>query len=95
MDQMNKADFIALYFGESKSPISLLELGMHAASASAMGKKVTVCCKDSFWKRGNVQMVCERYKLKLVDTREELIEELRMKVDAVIGSYMEPSLSSN
>lgn len=85
MDHLNKADVIALYFQpDTLSPISLLELGMHAQSTGIAGKKLVVCCPEGFWRRGNVQMVCHRYGVELVGTREELIEKVKAKLEIAL-----------
>jgi hypothetical protein len=76
MDLLEIADVIALYFQPgTMSPISLLELGLHAASG-----KVVVCCPKEFWRRGNVEIVCMRYGLTLVETEEELVSETRKRL---------------
>lgn len=76
MDHLNEADVIALFLQpDTLSPISLLELGMHAHE-----KKMVACCPKGFWRRGNVQIVCHRYGIPLVDTCEELI----VKVSAML-----------
>jgi hypothetical protein len=87
MDHLTRADVIALYFQPgTSSPISLLELGMHAADSSIDGKKkLIVCCPQGFWRRGNVQIVCHRYGLPLVETREELIEKVKEKLNATLA----------
>jgi Nucleoside 2-deoxyribosyltransferase like len=77
MDHLNKSDVIALFLQPGTySPISLLELGMHAADG-----KMVVCCPTGYWRRGNVQIVCHRYGIPLVETREELIEQVRTKLE--------------
>ncbi|KAF2420315.1 hypothetical protein EJ08DRAFT_653872 [Tothia fuscella] len=82
MDNLNKADVIALYFQPgTQSPISLLELGMHAHDQGIAGKKLVVCCPDGFWRKGNVQIVCHRYDIDLVETTEELIEKVKGKLE--------------
>jgi hypothetical protein len=76
MDHLEVADVIALYFQPgTMSPISLLELGLHAAS-----RKVIVCCPKDFWRRGNVEIVCMRYGLTMVETFEELATETRKRL---------------
>ncbi|KAF2674853.1 hypothetical protein BT63DRAFT_408995 [Microthyrium microscopicum] len=77
MDYLNDCDVIALYFQVgTMSPISLLELGLHAASG-----KVVVCCPTGFWRKGNVDIVCSRYGLnKPFETIEELIAETRSRL---------------
>jgi len=61
MNMMELADIIFLYLlPETKSPISLLELGKHADSG-----KMIVCCPDGFWRKGNVEIVCARHGIPL------------------------------
>jgi hypothetical protein len=73
---MEMATMIAVYFEpNSKSPITLLELGLFARSG-----KVVVCCPREFWRRGNVEIVCSRYHVPLVDTLEELTAEIRARL---------------
>jgi hypothetical protein len=81
MDSLTRADVIALFFDPATmSPISLLELGLHAHDHGIAGKKLVVCCPKGFWRRGNVQMVCTRYNIDLVETSEELIEKVTAKL---------------
>jgi len=69
MDAMEDADLIAMVLtNESKAPISLLELGLHAAD-----DKMLVCAEPEFWRRGNVEIVCDRYDIPLYSTVEQLI----------------------
>jgi len=68
-----EADKIIMYFDPStKSPISLLELGLFGRERG----KMIVVCPDGFWRKGNVDIVCERYKIKQVGTLEEAINLL-------------------
>jgi hypothetical protein len=61
MNMLELADIIFLYLlPETKSPISLLELGKHADSG-----KMIVCCPDGFWRKGNVEIVCARHGIPL------------------------------
>jgi hypothetical protein len=82
MNQLEKASVIALYFqAGTMSPISLLELGLHAAS-----KRLIVCCPPGFWRRGNVQIVCDRYGITIVDELDELIKACREKLIEHVNS---------
>jgi hypothetical protein len=66
LNGLELADKIFLYFDPStKSPISLLELGLYARTG-----KLLVCCPKGFWRRGNVEVVCEKYNAKLVDEND-------------------------
>ena len=73
---LDHADLIALYFApDTKSPISLLELGLFAAS-----RKLVVCCPEGFWRRGNVEIVCNRYGIPLVASIDALIETIKRQI---------------
>jgi Nucleoside 2-deoxyribosyltransferase like len=68
LNALDKADWIVMYLmSQSKSPISLLELGLHANS-----KKLLVVCPDGFYRKGNVEVVCEMYDIPLFNTIDDL-----------------------
>ncbi len=72
LEGQEQADLILMYFDpNTKSPISLLELGLFHA------RPMLVCCPDGFWRKGNVEMVCERYKIPLFNSLEEMIKRAR------------------
>jgi hypothetical protein len=74
MTAMDISHIIIMNFCEgTKSPISLLELGLYAKTG-----KVVVCCPDGFWRKGNVEMVCDRYGLQLFNTMDELLERVQI-----------------
>lgn len=77
LDHLAGADIIAMYFdGETQSPITLAELGLFATSG-----KLIVCCPDSFWRKGNVRVICERYGIPLFNDYESWISELKYKLE--------------
>lgn len=68
LDAMEKADYIIMNFlPDSKSPITLMELGLFAKSG-----KLYVICPDEFYRSGNVQIVCNKYNIPLYKSIEEL-----------------------
>jgi hypothetical protein len=70
MNALDKADFIIMYFvPDTKSPISLLELGLYANSG-----KIVVCCPEGFWRKGNVEAVCEKYDIRMLDSLDDVIQ---------------------
>jgi hypothetical protein len=72
LEAMERANLIAMYFEPAtKSPVSLLELGLFARSG-----KVLVCCPEGFWRKGNVDMVCARYGVKQVEALNDLAESI-------------------
>ena len=75
LNAMEKADLIIMNFlPASKSPITLLELGLHAAS-----KKIVVCCPDEFYRSGNVHIVCANNNIPLFKNLQELLNNLNLK----------------
>jgi len=79
LDGLEYADVVVFYFDpNTKSPISLLELGLVAGKANEYGITVIVCCPDGFYRKGNVEIVCDRYfGLHLVHTFEDLIWSIK------------------
>jgi hypothetical protein len=58
-----------VYFDpNTKAPITLLELGLLAQMAP---EKVIVVCPPGFYRKGNVDIVCDRYRIKQVSSLEE------------------------
>jgi hypothetical protein len=73
LDGLDRASLIIFYFApNTRSPVTLLELGLHAASG-----KVVVCCPDGFWRKGNVDITCERYGVPQVGSLGELAAVIR------------------
>lgn len=66
------ADIVVMYLVPgTMSPISLLELGLKAG-----GRRLIVCCPEGFWRKGNVDIVCQRFNVQQVETFDELVEEV-------------------
>ena len=69
---LEAADIIVMYFQEgTKSPISLLEFGLYAQT-----KKLLVVCEPHFWRKGNIDIVCERYEIPQFKNLSEIILQL-------------------
>jgi len=75
IDAMEKANLIIMNFlPNSKSPISLLELGLFAKS-----NKILVCCPDEFYRSGNVQIVCNKFNIPLFKAMPELLKNINLE----------------
>lgn len=82
LDKQEKADIIVLYFDPAtQAPISLLELGL---CARIPGKAI-VLCPDGYPKRGNVQVLCRKYGVEMVDNVDELKEAIMKRLPANPG----------
>jgi len=63
---MEDADIILVHFEiDSASPITLMELGLFK-------DKVVVHCPEGFYRKGNVDIVCDRYNIPQVDSLKAL-----------------------
>lgn len=72
LNALDRANKVIMYFDpNTKSPISLMELGLYANSG-----KLIVVCPAEFWRKGNVDIVCERYGITQADTIEEALEKI-------------------
>ena len=76
LQAQERADVIAMYFQpETKAPITLLELGLFARSS-----KLIVCCPTGFWRKGNVDIVCQRYGVPQLARLADLIAAVKVRV---------------
>jgi len=73
LDHINKCNYVFMYFDPStKSPITLLELGILTNQA----EKLLVCCPDGYWRKGNVDVVCQRYGISMINTKDEFLRAI-------------------
>lgn len=71
LNALHAAHYIIFYFAPgTKSPITLLELGLHAGLRPA---KLIVCCPEGFWRKGNVDIVCAHYGIRQVATIDDIV----------------------
>lgn len=77
LDMMERATVITLciHDAKAKAPISLLELGLGAASG-----KMLVVCPEGFWKRGNIQVVCQRFGISMLNNEQDLMIAVEKKL---------------
>lgn len=79
---LERATVVAMYFAPAtKAPVTLLELGLCARAG-----RLVVCCPEGFWRRGNVEVVCRRYGVPLVDTLQHLIAQIRGRLEPTVRS---------
>ena len=80
LEMQEKAEIIVLYFGPgTEAPVSLLELGLCARSGKAI-----VACHMDYKKRGNVQIVCQRFGIEFLETVDDLAASIAGTVAGVL-----------
>ncbi|KAI0405871.1 hypothetical protein F4802DRAFT_138130 [Xylaria palmicola] len=77
LDKQAKADLVVIYFDPvTLAPISLLEFGL---SAQVPGKVIAVA-PEGYKKRGNVQIVCQKFGVEFLDNVDKLHESIVNKL---------------
>lgn len=68
---LERADHVLVYFApDTFAPITLLELG----KLTARPDRITVCCPDGFYRKGNVEVVCRWHRIRMVATLGDLVD---------------------
>lgn len=76
LDHLEQADIILMYLDPAtKSPISLMELGLYAS------KGIIVCCPDGFWRKGNVEVVCARNGVPIYSNLDDAVDMVKTLID--------------
>ncbi|KAI0133859.1 hypothetical protein BJ170DRAFT_177157 [Xylariales sp. AK1849] len=84
LEKQEKADIVAVYFGAgTDAPISLLELGLCTKE-----KKAIVHAQDGYEKKGNVQIVCQKYGVEIVDRVEDFRTAIMKKMGMEDGKRL-------
>lgn len=73
LNHLKNADIIVMYFDpNTKSPVSMAELGLFINNPNLI-----VCCPKGFWRKGNVDIICQEYSVKTVDSFSELSQSIK------------------
>lgn len=79
-NSLESSDYILIYFQPNTySPISLMELGLFAAN-----KKVIVCCPEEFWRKGNVDFICKKFELTVIENYEDIVSILERDKNIIV-----------
>ena len=88
LDGLDECDLAVMYFDPAtKSPISLLELGLfgrdHRYNPDNRDNlpKMHVICPAPFWRKGNVDIVCERFDIPLYKTLGAAVKDIKSKLE--------------
>ncbi len=78
LDALKKATYIAIYYcPQTKAPITMMEFGLYAKNNP---EKLVVCCPKGFLRKGNVDIVCQRYGIKQVDDLKGLVDFIKTRL---------------
>lgn len=71
LDMIQEADIVIFYFDpNTKSPVTLLELGYACGTKPA---QTYVACPAGFYRRGNVEITCERFGVRFFESLDKLL----------------------
>jgi hypothetical protein len=74
--RLEECEKAIVYFApETKAPITLLELGLLAQMKEP--QDVLVVCPEGFYRKGNVDIVCDRYGIKQYKTLDKVCKLLK------------------
>jgi hypothetical protein len=89
LEGLTRAQLVVMYLQPgTQSPISLLELGLLASRTEL--PDLVVCCPPGYWRRGNVQIVCERYGIRQVSTLTDIVQEVRNLCGRCLADLQQP-----
>lgn len=72
-DALEDADHVLMFLEPTTmAPVSLMEAGLMARKGS-----LWICCPEGYWRRGNIQVLCERHDIPLFDNLDEMIRNFR------------------
>lgn len=74
LDAMERSNYIVMHFEpNTKSNISMLELGIHSKNAS----KLIVHCPEGFWRKPRIDSVCDYYNIPQVFELKDAINYIK------------------
>lgn len=77
LDGLDKADYILIHFDpKTQAPISFGEFSAHYKSG-----KIFVSCPKGWWRRGNVEVMCDRAGIPLYESLEDATNALIAAVE--------------
>lgn len=77
---LERCDIIALYLDpNTKSPITLMELGLHAKIEFGRSK-LRILCPEGFYRKGNIEVVAAFYDLATFNSWETWVKALREEI---------------
>jgi hypothetical protein len=90
LERIEMCEFVLMHLeDDSKSPVSLLELGLLLATPdfepqyAASRKKLIVSCSPKFYRYTNVARTCERYDTIIFHSLDDAIDVTRQRIRSV------------
>jgi hypothetical protein len=85
---LEQATFVVIVLPkDSKAPISLLELGLHV-----IGRRMIVFCQEGYWRKGNVDVVCNRYGVPVYEDFDSFATFVKARILETTAGAHEPEV---
>lgn len=92
---IESCDLVIFYFDpKTQSPITMAELGLVSHRFTNFSPEVIVCCPDGFWRKGNVDIICERYHHTQAEDLNTLIKLINKKFEYLFSFGKEFDIAS-
>lgn len=77
ISKLTAADMVLFCFDpDTKSPITLMELGIIAGmELGDSAREVYVVCPTGFWRKGNVDIICEKCGIRVFESLDEALDQ--------------------
>lgn len=86
LDHIELADVVFMYLDpNTKSPISLMELGLILGDPT-LRSKLVICCPEGFWRKGNVDIICARNDVHVYTDLENATKALVEVIEDMHGT---------
>ena len=80
------ANLILCHFEpEARAPVTMLEFGLFK-------NRMIVHCPEGFWRKGNVDIVCDRYTVPIAGSIDAMITYAKDVLKGPLGTYLKPPL---
>ena len=81
LDHLEDSNLIVMFLQPGTvSPVSLLEIGLFAAEIKAKKKDMIILCPEGFHRKGNVDIVCQRYGIEQAKNMDDLLKKITERV---------------
>ena len=81
LTMIERADFVLVnLLPGSKSPVTMAEFGLCCALKPAA---TIVCCADGFWRKGNIDIMGERYGVAVYGDLKDAVRDLTRRLEMV------------
>jgi hypothetical protein len=85
LEGLRRSDIVFFNFlPSSKSPITMMELGYMLGWNDFVHRDIVVCCPKEFYRKGNVDIICDMHYVKVYEEYQEAVRVLRKRITGIL-----------